>query len=183
VKAIIIVIAILFSFSNLLTAQTRTIYGRVIGEDGEVAIGDRIQNKDTLLLGTTGIDGRFKIGIPQNTQTLLLFSLGLEPTTIKLNGDCDTLEIVMMNYNTYDFMSSRKIDRLRLERFNKLPEVHLQAYKKGIFTKESVCYSREFEPHKPALDEIKKEMIKKEKQVKLTFERLTVGDTIRFQKL
>ena len=176
----IILIAILFSFYNCVSAQTRTIYGRVVGEDDlDVIPGVRIENQEKLLLGTTATDGRFKINIPQNTQTLLLSFIGYEMAIIKLNSDCDTIEVVLMYAGTYDFMSSTKIDKDRLKRFNKLPEFHLQAYKKGIFTKELICFIREFRPVKPLLDSIGKENIKIRKQIKLTFKKLNIGDTIK----
>jgi len=179
-RATIILIAILFFVSNCVTAQIRTIYGHVIydGDLGPIP-GVWIQNKDKVLLGKTGMDGRFKIDMPQNTQTLLLSFIGFERAKIKLKNDCDTIEIVMMESGTYDFISSRKVDRLRLKRFNKLPELHLQAYKKGLFMKESACYTRQFEPEKPQLDSIGNEMSKREKQIKLTFEKLNVGDTVK----
>jgi hypothetical protein len=61
-KATIILIAVLLSFSNCVTAQTRTIYGLVIS-DGDLGPipGVWIQNKDKALLGETGMDGRFKL--------------------------------------------------------------------------------------------------------------------------
>ena len=166
-RATIAFIAILLSFNNRLTAQTRTIYGRFLAEDVEVLPDVRIQNKDKLLLGTTGIDGRFRIDIPQNTQTLLLSFIGYERTIIKLNSDCDTIEVVMIGAATYDFMSGRKIDRDRLKTFNKLPELHLQAYKKGLFKKELICYTREFVPEKRQIDSIEKEDVKIRRQIKL----------------
>ncbi len=68
----------------------------------------------------------------------------------------------MLYAATYDFMSPKKIDRNRLEQFNKLPELHLKAHDKGLFSKEVICFSNEFEPHKPRFDEIKRQMIKRE---------------------
>ncbi len=158
----------------------RTIYGRVIAtEDVDVIPGVRILNNEKLLLGTTGQDGRFKINISQNTKILLLSFIGYERAVIKLNGDCDTIEVVMMLAGTYDFMSSRKVDRLRLKEFNKLSDLHLQAYNKGIFKKGVICYTREFIPDKPQLDSIGKEDIKIRRQIKLTFKKLDIGDTVK----
>jgi hypothetical protein len=179
VRTTIIVIAILLCFSYRLTAQTRTIYGRVIDEDLDTLPYVLIHSADGLLLGNTDIGGRFKIEVPRNIQTLVFDYIGLEWTLIKLNADCDTVEVVMMGSATYDFTSARKIDRLRLRRFNKLPELHLQAYEKGLFFKESACYSQEFMPEKPALDSIEKVDAIEEKQNKLTFEKFNVGDTVK----
>jgi hypothetical protein len=49
--------------------------------------------------------------------------------------------------STYDFMTLKKVDRLRMKRFNKLPELHKEAFEKGIFKTENACYTQEFIPH------------------------------------
>jgi hypothetical protein len=178
-RTTIILITILFFGGIRLTAQIRTIYGRVIDEGDLTTVPFAyIQSQDKQMLGKADIDGRFKIDIPQYTQTLLFSMIGFEIATIRLNY-CDTVEVVMMYSSTYDFMSSRKIDKDRLRRFNKIPELHLQAYNKGLFTKESVCYTREFEPWKPKFDSIEKEATRKRVEIKSTFKKLKVGDTIR----
>jgi CarboxypepD_reg-like domain len=179
VKLTVIFIAILLLFDTSLCGQTRTIQGRIISQDLEPLPDVHIQNKDTILFGKTDINGRFKIKIPQQTQTLFLNWVGFERTNIKLKTDCDTLEIIMLYAGTYDFMSPKKIDRQRLKQFNKLPELHLQAYDKGLFSKETICYSNEFEPDKPYFDEIKRQMIKKEAELKQIFEKVSIGDTIK----
>lgn len=57
------------------------------------------------------------------------------------------LKLVMMLSSTYDFMSPKKVDRLRMKRFKKLPELHKEAFEKGIFKTEKACYTREFIPY------------------------------------
>ena len=57
-------------FNVSLFGQTRTIIGRVITEDLEPLVMVHIQTSDTVLLGKTDIDGRFKINIPQETDKL-----------------------------------------------------------------------------------------------------------------
>ena len=178
-KASILILAVLLSVCTHLSGQSRTIYGRVVDEDGAPVLGFYVEIKNMVLVGKGGLDGKFKVEVPQTTQNLFFSDLGYEPTIIKLTDACDTVEVVMMNGVTYDFISSRKIDRLRLRRFNKLAEIHLQAYKAGIFTKESVCYSREFKPDKPALDSITKEEIKTIKHLKLVYRKLNIGDTVK----
>ena len=103
----------------------------------------------------------------------------MERINIKLKNDCDTLEIIMLYAGTYDFMSPKKIDRQRLESFNKLPELHLKAYDKGLFSKKAICYSNEFEPHKPRFDEIQRENRRKEAEIKQVFEKVNIGDTVK----
>jgi hypothetical protein len=176
---VIFFIATLLLFDTTLCGQTRTLQGRVISQDLEPLPDVHIQNKDTILFGKTDINGRFKIGIPQQTQTLILSWVGMERANINLKNDCDTLEIIMLYAGTYDFMSSKKIDMERLKQFNKLHELHLQAYNKGLFSKETICYSNEFEPDKPRFDEIKQQMIKKEAELKQIFEKVNIGDTVK----
>jgi hypothetical protein len=178
VKITVIFIATLLLIDTSVCGQTRTIQGRVISEDLEPLYSVHIKNKDTVLYGETDINGRFKIEIQQNTEVLFLSWVGLERANIKLKNDCDTLEIIMLYAATYDFMSPKKIDRLRLERFNKLPVLYLQAYDKGLFSKKAICYSNVFEPDKPIFDSIKRQMIKKEAELKKVFEKVNIGDTI-----
>lgn len=179
VKLTVIFVATLLLFDTNLCGQTRTIHGRVISQDLEPLFDVHIQNKDTILFGKTDLYGRFKIEVPQQPQTLILSWVGLERKSIRINTDCDILEIIMLYAGTYDFMSPERIDRERLKQFNKLPELHLQAYDKGLFSKKTICYSNEFEPDKPYFDQIKRQMLEKEAELKQIFEKVNVGDTIR----
>lgn len=178
-KLTVIFIATLLLIDTNLCGQTRTIQGRVISQDLEPLPDVHIQNKDTILFGKTDLNGRFKIEVPQQTQSLFLTSLGFERANIKLKSDCDTLEIIMLYASTYDFMSPKKIDRLRLKQFKKLPELHLQAYDKGLFLKETTCFSNEFEPEKPYFEEAKRQMVLKEAELKKVFGNVNIGDTIK----
>ena len=165
-----------------LNGQTRTIAGRVISEDLEPLPMVYIQNSDTLLIGKTDMDGRFIVSIPQETGRLLFGYLGMEWTEIKLKKDCDTVEVVMMYDGTYDFMTLRKVDRLRKKRFDNLPSLHSEAVKNGLFENNIICYERvfkEYNPPKPVRDSINKEYKLKIKQIKDTFKGLALGDTIR----
>ncbi len=166
-------------FNNNLVGQSRLLQGRVISNHLETLPGIRIQNGDTAIFGETDLEGRFQINLPEKTQTIVLRGVGLEPTTITLNDSCHKVEVIMILAGTYDFMSSNKIDRLRLKEFKQLPELYIRAYNKGLFTKSTVCYSRQFEPEKSALDSIRKEMIKQQKQNKINFENLKIGDKVR----
>ena len=57
------------------------------------------------------------------------------------------LEVVVMIEALYDFMSLKKVDRLRMKRFKKLPELHKEAFEKGIFKTDKACYTQEFIPY------------------------------------
>ena len=154
----IIIITVLLLFSYGVNGQTRTIQGRIISESLVPKPWVNIEGPNRMLFGETDSNGRFKIEIPQDSSTLIIIGLNLEITTIRLNGDCDTVEVVIMINGNYDYISSSQIDRERLKRFKKLPKLHLEAYNKGLFMKKSICYSRgKFEPMKPVLDKIHSE--------------------------
>ena len=165
-----------------LNGQTRTITGRVVSEDLEALPDINIQNSEKLVLAKTDLEGRFKISIQQETDKLIFSWVGMEPTEIKLHNKCNTVEVVMMYAGTYDFMTLKKVDRLRKKRFDNLPNLHSEAVKKGLFQNNSICYERvfkEYNPPKPVLDSINKVYKEKRKQIKVTFKGLDLGDTIR----
>ena len=148
-RAVILSVIVLSLFSYRLNGQTRIISGRVVSEYLEPLPYLRILKTDSSLIGKTDLDGRFRIAIPQNASTLTLNYIGFEQTVITLSAKCDTVEAVMMYNVTYDFISLKKVNRLRLKRFKKIPALHLQAYQKGFFTKATACYSREFYSFEP----------------------------------
>ena len=165
-------------FNLNLNGQTRTVIGRVISEDLEPLPGLDIRNSDSVLLGKTDMEGRFKIHIPQDTDSLLFRYIGMEWTDISLKKDCDTVEVVVMYDMIYDFMTSRKIDRLRKKRFDKLPNLHSDAVKNGLFESNNICYNRDFEPYKPDLDRIGRELKGLRKTNKNDFKDLNIGDVV-----
>lgn len=176
--SIILILTIVF-FNLNLNGQTRTIIGRVISEDLEPLPVLDIENSDNVLFGKTDMDGRFKISIPQETDSLLFRYVGMEWTDIKLKKDCDTVEVIVMYDVIYDFMTSRKIDRLRKKRFDNLPSLHSDAVKNGLFENNNICYDRVFEAHKPDLDSIGRELKKAGKTNKNDFKDLNKGDIVK----
>jgi hypothetical protein len=179
VKLTAIFIITLLLFATSLCGQTRVIEGLVISERLEPLAFVHIQDKNSILLGKTDLNGRFKFEIPQQTETLFLSSASMERAIIKLKNDCDTFEIIMLLAGSYDFMSPKKIDKDRLKRFNKLSELHLTAYEKKLFSNKAICYINEFVPDKPRVDEIQRQMISKQAKLKLSFEKLKIRDTIK----
>ena len=163
----------------LSCGQTRAITGKVIDEDLITIPDVRVQNSDKLRLGTTDINGNFKIELPLGTNELLLSFIGMEWTSIKVPMDCDNIEIIMLVDGTYDYMSNKKVDKERKKIFDEIPKLHSKAVTKGIFDNKSPCYTREFIPYKPQLDEITKELKVKRKQIRESFKELAIGDTIR----
>lgn len=179
VKLTTIFITTLLLFGTNLCGLSRTIVGRVVSQDLEPVTDAHIQNNNSILFGKTDMNGQFKIEIPQQEQTLFLTCVGCERRKINLQIDCDTLEIIVLHASTYDFMSPKKNDRQRLKQFNKLSELHLKAYYKGLFSKERTCYGNEFEPVKPYFDGVKKQMKIKEAELKQVFNKVNIGDTIK----
>lgn len=146
-KPLLLLILLLINLS--LFGQSRTIQGRVITEYLEELPFVEIFNKDTILIGKTDFNGKFILEIPQNTERILLGYVGMEWTPVILKNGCDTLEIIMMYSGNYDFMTLRKVDRLRFRRFKKLPQIHKGANEKGIFHTKYPCHKQEFVPIKP----------------------------------
>ena len=140
-----------------LNGQTKFISGRVIDEDFETIPLTMIQNSDTILIGQTDLDGYFKIEIPLDTDTLFFRFIAMEWKIIKLTPNCDTIDVILMHDAIYDFMTATKIDRLRMKRFKRLPELHQKAYEKGLFTTMQPCYEQSFVPIKKRLNAIKQQ--------------------------
>jgi len=179
--ATILILIILFIDLGL-NGQTRIITGRVVSEDLEALPYVNIKNSEKLLLAKTDLEGRFKISIQQETDKLIFSWIGMELAEIKLHDKCDTVEVVMMYDGTYDFMTLRKVDRLRKKKFDNLPSLHSDAVKNGLFKNNNICYERVFkayEPAKPVLDSLSKAYKSKRKQIKVAFKGLDLGDTIR----
>jgi len=177
----ILIFTVLLTSLNL-NGQDRIISGRVISEYLEPLPGVDIENSDNVLLGKTDMDGFFKISIPQETDSLLFRYVGMEWTDIKLKKDCDTVEVVAMYDVIYDFITLKKVDKLRKKRFDNLPNLHSDAVKNGLFENNNICYERvfkEYNPPKPVRDSINKENKLKRKQIKNAFNGLVLGDTIR----
>jgi hypothetical protein len=138
---LLIIFAVCLIPSLSTNGQTRTITGKVLDEHLETLAQVRIQNVDTLELGKTDLSGNFKIELPLGTDQLLLSSIGMEWTSLKLPANCDYLEIIMLDGVIYDFISINSINRKRYRRFRDLPKKHRQANEKAIFISRRPCLS------------------------------------------
>lgn len=130
-----------------LYSQNKTIKGRVISDFFETIPGVLIMINDTVEVGKTDLNGFFQINVPISMKKLLFKFLAFDPTVIELVGKCDVIEVVMMSSGTDDFITLKKADRLRMKRFKKLPELHKEAFEKGIFKTDKACYTQEFIPY------------------------------------
>lgn len=166
-----------FSSTTSIFAQ-KMISGKVIDDSCEDIIEAKIFNKDTVLLGETDMNGKFTLKVNENLDTLIFAYVGYEWATITFSNSCNYFEVILIPSSTYDFMSNKKIDKLRKKGFNKLPDLHKEAKRNGIFLYDTMCYERRFEPIKPELDKIKKRNIQIKKQIENKFRKLVIGDTI-----
>jgi len=146
-KNILIIFIVLSVSTYSLYSQNKTIKGRVISDQLETIPGVLIIINDTIEVGKTDINGFFQINIPVSEKKLLFRYVGLEPTTIELLDKYDEVEVVMMLSGTYDFITLKKVDRLRMKRFKKLPKLHKEAFEKGIFKTDKACYKQEIIPY------------------------------------
>ena len=130
-----------------LYSQDKTIKGRTITDQFETMSFVSIIINDTIEVGRTDLNGFFQIDIPVSEKKILFRSVGMDPATIELVDKCDEVEVVMMLSGTYDFMTLKKVDRLRKKKFMKLSALHKKAFAKGIFKTDKACYTQEFIPH------------------------------------
>ncbi|RAJ80263.1 hypothetical protein CLV59_105371 [Chitinophaga dinghuensis] len=145
-KLAIIFIVLCVSHCSLYS-QNKTIKGRVISDDFEIVPLASIMINDTVEIGRTDLNGFFRIDIPASAKKILFRSVGLEPAIIELVDTCNEVEVVMILSGTYDFISHKKADRLRMKKFKKLPALHKEALMKGIFKTGKACYTQDFMPH------------------------------------
>jgi hypothetical protein len=142
------IILILFSVSIYgLYAQNKTIKGRVIDDNLETLPYVSIMINDTVKVGSTNQNGFFNIEIPVSVKKILFRTVGIELASVELADKCDEVEVVMMLRGTYDFINLKGVDKLRMKKFKKLPELHKRAFEKGIFKSDKACYTQEFIPH------------------------------------
>jgi len=143
-KKLLIIFIVLCVSTCSLYSQSKTIKGRVIDDNLETLAGVPIMINDTVVVGRTDLNGFFQIDIPIFVKKLLFSTVGIELASIELVDKCDEVEVVMMLSSTYDFITLKKVERLRMKRFKKLPELHKEAFEKGIFKTDNACYTQEF---------------------------------------
>jgi hypothetical protein len=150
---------ILFSVLLFVThaiGQTNTLTGKVIDDQFRPIYQASIFNADTVLLGKSDINGNFSLSISSDTKSLIIASVGMEWKFIEFSSECNSLEIILQPSATYDFMSARKIDKLRKKDFDKLPSLHQLAFEKGVFKASKPCFVDKFISIKTSFEYIKK---------------------------
>jgi len=166
-------------FCVFSTFGQRTINGRIIDQFLESAAIISIFDKDTIEIGKSDFNGYFKISLSKQTKKLIFAGVGYEWASITIPKGCDNPEIILFLASTYDFMSPRKVDRLRKKEFKKLTELHLQAFQKGLFKIQKPCIIREFEPDFLDLKKIRREGRLTKKRINSTFKELDIGDIVK----
>jgi len=143
----LLILFIVFSLStSSLYSQNKTVKGKVIDNHLETLPYVSIMMNDTVKVGRTDLNGYFQIEIPVSVRKLMFATVGIDWASIELEDKCDEVEVVMMLSGTHDFITLKKVDRIRMKRFKKLPELHKEAFEKGIFKTDKACYTREFIP-------------------------------------
>jgi len=132
----------------LSSGQTRTIIGKVVAEyEMTIVPGVKIQNPDTVQLGTTDMNGEFKIELPIGTDQLLISFIGMEWTSVKVPTDCNNLELIIMADVIYDFVTMQTVNRRRYKRYKNIIKTHKEAFDKGLFKSKEPCVTYIFSKH------------------------------------
>ena len=140
---IIVTLTFFVLFINI-QGQVRTIQGKIVDEHLDDIPFAIIFTEDTVEVGKANLEGEYIVEIPRVTKKLIIAFVGFEWTTIEINDDCDTFNIIMMYSVHYDFVSTKKVNRLRQKRFNKLPRLHEEAFEKRLFNTPEPCYNQTF---------------------------------------
>ncbi|MFI1742885.1 hypothetical protein ACH5TW_00360, partial [Flavobacteriaceae bacterium MEBiC06508] len=122
-----------FFFCVFSAFGQRTLNGRIVDQFMETAIGITIFDKDTTEIGQSDYNGYFQIKLLKETDKFIFAGLGYEWATVSITKDCENAEIILFLASTHCFDSPAKVDRLRKKEFEKLSELHYQAFQKGLF--------------------------------------------------
>jgi hypothetical protein len=125
--------------ANLSSAQIRTITGTIVDANMEVLPMVNIQNMDTVILGTTEMDGTFEIEVTESTNQLLISFIGMEWQTVQIKPNCDRVNVLLMYDGHYCHRSNKKNERRRRKYLAKQPELLELAYEQKVFGKEKPC--------------------------------------------
>ncbi|RZK30698.1 MAG: hypothetical protein EOO63_06075 [Hymenobacter sp.] len=137
----LLLLALVLSLGTAHGQPTRILTGRLLDDRLEVVPRANIYARDTILIGTTDLEGYFKLDVPVTTTTLHFTAIGYEVTTLKLSRECVNLEVLLLLASTHDFMSVRRVNRQEFKRFKHLPQLYQQAYEKGLFKSRAPCAS------------------------------------------
>lgn len=138
-NAFLTLLAVVLSFGTARAQATKTLTGRLLDDRLETVPMANIYAPDTTVIGKTDLEGYFKLDMPHDANTLLFGAVGLNLTTVKLSAACSHLEVILLLSSSYDFMSVRRVNRKESKRFKHLPQLHREAYEKGLFKSPAPC--------------------------------------------
>ena len=138
-----ILVLILFISPAYLKGQAKIITGKVIGvEPGEgrgeyegffILEDAMILSSDSIELGRTNEHGIFEVKLPDQSNEISVGWIGMEWERVQIKEGCNHLEIILIPFTIYDFMSARKAERLRRKEREALPGLYERANEEGIF--------------------------------------------------
>ncbi len=140
-NAFLTLLAVVLSLGAARAQPTKTLTGRILSDRFEGVPGTEICARDTTVIGTTDMEGYFKIDVPVNSNTLIFRQIGMEWAAVNLSGECSHLEVILLYRPTYCFMSVRRVNRKNFKQFKHLPQLHQEAYEKGLFKSRAPCAS------------------------------------------
>jgi len=146
-KKISIVFYLIILNISYVYSQSRTIKGRIISDFSDILLGVSIFTKDSIKVGNTDLKGFFEVEIPVSEKRISFSYIGMEPTNINLENNCTEINVIMVSESTYDFMTLKKVDKIRKKKYKKLPKLHKEAFDNGIFSTDKSCYNQEFIPY------------------------------------
>jgi hypothetical protein len=138
-----IILFILFTGSIFNSySQNKTIEGRVISDQLENLPGVFIMIDDSIKIGSTDLNGFFKIDVPLSVNKISYKGIGIEPANIILSENCDYLEVLLLLSSSQYFATPRCVNLKRKNRYKLLNKVHKKAFANGMFQTKLPCYIR-----------------------------------------
>jgi hypothetical protein len=101
--------------------------------------GAKIFYNDSLSLGTTEEDGEFRLELPEGTHEIVVRAVGMYPDKIRITGNCEYLEVILLPDAIYDFVTIQKEEKLRRKDRAILPELYRKAFEQGLFRQAEPC--------------------------------------------
>ena len=112
-----ILLLILFISPAYLQGQAKIITGKVIGAEPGEGRGEYdeffilenaiILSSDSIELGRTNEHGFFEVQIPDQSNEISVGWIGMEWERVEIKEGCNHLEIILIPFTIYDFMSVR----------------------------------------------------------------------------
>lgn len=142
-KNIIYIAFCMFFIQVCFGQKSSYITGKVIDQELNTLPGVQLRIGDSII-GTTNLNGEFKIELDREVRKITFMFLGLEETPIAFESACSRLEIVMLYSGGDCFAKPKKNEKLRKKRFDKIASIYKQAYEKRIFEYDKPCGKIQF---------------------------------------